>query len=109
MKERRLILLSIIIFLIGISSLFLSIQVFGPLFISDIDSMPKDNLISFNAKISNEYATKDGFVLELTRDEKLLAYLDYPLNSSLQGEYVFVTGRLDDELFSISSLEFNSS
>jgi hypothetical protein len=35
-----------------------------------------------------------------------MAYLDYPLNQSIQDEKVLVTGRNEDEWFSISSLEF---
>ena len=85
--------LSIFVLLFGLGSLFFSIQLTEDLLLQSTDSLPQETLVSFPAKVTGEYATENGFVLELSRDEIIMAYLDYPLNQSIQDEKVLVTGR----------------
>jgi hypothetical protein len=105
MQERILTLFAIIVLFIGLISLFFSLSLNKDILLQENQEIPDDDLVSFQAFVTNEYATQEGFVLELSRTQRISSYLDYPLNYSIKDKLVLVTGRYEDSWFSIFSLE----
>lgn len=105
MHERTLILFSLITLFVGCISLFLSLYVDPSLIISANQSIPQETLVSFPARISSIHQSSSGFVVTLSRDQEISAFIN--TNDSLfsEGSLVDVSGRLEDEWFTIHSME----
>jgi len=105
MREKYLIIFSLFVLIIGLISLFISLNLGSAKLIASVQEIPDNNLISFQAIVTGEHSTADGFVLELSKTQTIIAYLNASLNSSFKNKMVLVTGRKDDDWFNIYSIE----
>lgn len=105
MYERLLTLFSLFVLIIGFISLIIILNLGSVVFIGSVEELPDDTLVSFQAMVTGEHSTGEGFVLELSRTQTVSGYLDSTSNNSFENELVLVTGRNDGDWFNIYSIE----
>lgn len=96
---------ALIIIGVGLSSLAIVVFFSETEALSSLDVIPLNQEVSFEAQISSEYASKNGMVFELSRQERITAFLDKQVNESFLDRDCLVSGSYDGEWFTVSSLE----
>ena len=104
MDESLLKKAAVLVFLLGFLGLFVLFNLAKPDIISPRDILPEDELVSFNATISEIYETESGSFVLLHRKEEVRGMLDAPLPVSLAGRQAVVTGRLQEGWFAIEEI-----
>lgn len=105
MRENQLIIFSLIVLIIGLTSLIIGLNFSSPKFIASLQELPDNTLVSFQARVTGEHYTGDGLVLELSKTQTISGYIDTSSNSSFKNKLVLVTGRNDDNWFNIYSIK----